>query len=206
MTETRVESSIGTRVTLKGAGPDKSGIITDLVSPVGSVPTQPVAGLSLANAPAVVVVKLRATKLAKTGNPKKVPGRHAWGIVSQSVPDTVLLPLSKKYASREDALKAAQEFVADAIHAPGDSQLLVRQPHHGLVNKKDLALQHELAGLRADQLVSLASWPDSSTHHSGNVLRFGTDGVVSEFSYAVPPDRRDVLSLRVRAYMLLHKK
>lgn len=200
---TEAESTVGTRVTLKGAGRDKSGVITDLVSPAGSVPEQPVAGLSLSNAPAVVVVRI---------GPKK-SGTHAWGIVSQAVPDTVLLvdKVNKsKHASRQAALSAAQQFVADAIHAPADDQsstpLTVQQQHYGLVNKKDLALQHELAGLRADQLVSLAAWPDSGTHHSGNVLRFGADRLVSEFSYAVPPDRRELLSLRVRAYMLAQNK
>lgn len=217
---------VGTNVTLIAASPskgsNKSGKVSDLVSSSGDMPNQPRNGLSLSNAPAVVVVRLQG-KHSKTGSKtrskkakKSKTEKYVWGIVSQSVADTVLLPMGVRVQSHQAALDEAQAFVQDAVHTSEDEEsrrvvILVpmsEQPDQDLAlsSGQDLALEHELAGLRTDALVSLASYPEAKTHHSGNVLHFSKAGVKSEFWYAVQPERQALLSLRVRAYALLPKK
>lgn len=192
------------------------GVVHTVVSQAGDAPHQPHSGLSLSNAPAVVTVRLSKKKSHKSDKTKnkaktkpKNQDQYVWGILSQSVPNTVLLTGNDiKPTKHEKALEDAQKFVEDAIHAPDESSFInVQAPqvthpkkHH---SGQQLALQHELAGLRIDALVSLAAWPDALTHHSGNVLHFGHDNVQSKFWYAVPPERQALVSLRVRAYMLL---
>lgn len=156
--------------------------VTRVLQLRGALPDTPT-GVALANTPEVIEyddaesLKQNSTGGSRGSADSKGPGDSAdsgapWGMVSQTLPDTVLV--IPEFASARQWLDHAQ--------APHDGAVAVTA-HLPLGD--DTLTRHELAGLVADQMVALAT--GAPAHYRGNVLTVdaATGAAVSQFQYAV---------------------
>jgi len=128
------------------------------------------AAVSLANTPEVVEYD-DAETLGPSANPKGSAG-GPWGMVSQTLPDTVLTV---------PEFPDARQWL-DHAQAPHDGAVAVTAQ---LPLGDDTLTRHELAGLVADQMVALAT--GAPAHYRNNVLSVdaATGAAVSQFQYGV---------------------
>ena len=144
-----------------------TGTVTGILQLRGSVADQDMTGVSLANTQEVVTLD--------SG------GRGAsWGIMSQTMPKTVIVPrfnLARPVT--------AQQWMTSV--QPGD-QTIVITSHHAMTPQTEpaeLLKRHELGGVMADQVVTLAA--QRPVHYVRNVLTVESDkgSAVSRFEYTV---------------------
>lgn len=139
--------------------------VTGIVQLSGSV-DQPMNGVSLANIQEVVTLDS--------------PDKHRqWGIVSQTMPNTVIVP----QFNLEKPVTAAQWVTAIQ---PGSQTIVItsHHPENAATDPADLLRRHELGGVVADQIVTLAA--QKPVHYFSNVLTVeGGKGGVSRYSYRV---------------------
>lgn len=133
----------------------------------GSSADQPMNGVALANTPEVIAFD---TPSGKT---------NSWGIVSQTKPDTVLVP-------RFNLLRrvTAEGFMS-GMAADGTQEATIKYAHPLGDDFADVLATHELSGVVADQTMTLAN--QSPVHYTANSLTLddsqGT--AVSKFTYKV---------------------
>lgn len=137
--------------------------VTGIVQLQGRVPDESMNGVSLANTQEVVT--LDSTNKVR------------WGVVSQTMPNTVLEPqfnLGRPVT--------AQQWVTAT--QPG-TQSLVITSHHPNEDATELLKRHELGGVMADQIVTLAA--QQPVHYVSNelVLDSGKGAAVSRYEYSV---------------------
>lgn len=147
------------------------------------------AAVALANTPEVIEYDDAESLKQNFAGGSRGPGDSAdsgapWGMVSQTLPDTVLV--IPEFASARQWLDHAQ--------APHDGAVAVTA-HLPLGD--DTLTRHELAGLVADQMVALAT--GAPAHYRGNALSVdaATGAAVSQFQYAV--SHEDLIRLRLAA-------
>jgi hypothetical protein len=155
--------------------------VTRVLQLRGALPDTPT-GVALANTPEVVEYD-DAVTLGPSANPKGSAG-GPWGMVSQTLPDTVLTV---------PEFPDARQWL-DHAQAPHDGAVAVTAQ---LPLGDDTLTRHELAGLVADQMVALAT--GAPAHYRNNVLSVdaATGAAVSQFQYAV--SHEDLIRLRLAA-------
>jgi hypothetical protein len=148
--------------------------VTRVLQLRGALPDTPT-GVALANTPEVVEYD-DAVTLGPSANPKGSAG-GPWGMVSQTLPDTVLVI--------PDFPDARQWL--DHAQAPHDGAVAVTAQ---LPLGDDTLTRHELAGLVAT---------GAPAHYRNNVLSVdaATGAAVSQFQYAV--SHEDLIRLRLAA-------
>jgi hypothetical protein len=136
--------------------------VTAIVQLPGSV-AQPMNGVSLANTQEVVTLDL--------------PGQ--WGVVSQTMPNTVIVPQFNL-----ERPVTAQQWVTATQPGPQTIVITSQHPESSVADPTDLLRRHELGGVVADQMVTLAA--QKPVHYFSNVLTVeGGAGGVSRYSYRV---------------------
>lgn len=149
-----------TQDTLTGAA-----TVTSIVQLAGSEP-QPMNGVALANTQEVVTLH--------------APGKNRqWGIVSQTMPNTVIVP----HFNLERPV-TAQQWVTAVQPGPQTIVISSQHPESAAADPSDLLRRHEMGGVVADQIVTLAA--QKPVHYFSNVLTVeGGKGGVSRYEYRV---------------------
>jgi len=161
----------------------------------GSTAEQPADGIALANVPQVVTYEDGDSVTSGARSSK-------WGWLSQTMPDTILVP-SLEWPAGD---LGAQQWIDVAQTAaprggiPDDQRVTVTTVEPIVGDGRDNVVRHELAGIVADQLVTLAA--AHPMHYVANSLTVdgATGQSVSTFEFYIDDARRaPLVKMRVLA-------
>lgn len=164
-----------------------TGDVTEVNQLRGSTAEQPRNGVALANVPQVVTFERGAPS-------------PSWGWLSQTMPDTILVPtLDGPPVTAQEWMQVAQA-AAPRGGIPDDQRVTITttEPIDG--DGRANVVRHEMAGIVADQLVTLAA--QQPMHYVANALAVdgATGEAVSRFDFYIDDARRaPLVKMRVLA-------